>query len=186
MSDPETPAFQVVDRRASAQASAQPTEAFPADTSSPNVGTSPAAPVYDASVGSANAAPSPDSMPGSTADTGLTATEQFEQDINSGDDIEMPDPAALLPYVAMQMDVRGLAGTMLGVFDAQAWRALGLVANPMTGQTEKNLPDAQLAIDCVQFLLGKMESALDDTSRREMHRRLNDLRMNYLAKVREG
>ncbi len=182
MSDPETPAFQVVDRRASAQASAQSTEASSADTSSPDTGTSPAAPVQDASVSHANTA----SAPGSTEDTGLSATEQFEQDIHSGDDIEMPDPAALLPYVAMQMDVRGLAGTMLGVFDAQAWRALGLVANPVTGQTEKNLPDAQLAIDCVQFLLGKMESALDDTSRREMHRRLNDLRMNYLAKVREG
>ncbi len=186
MSDPETPAFQVVDRRASAQATAQSTEAVPADTSAPDADTNPAVPMQDASDRHAAGISSSDSTSASTKDAGLTATEQFEQDIHSGDDIEMPDPAALLPYVAMQMDVRSLAGTLLGVFDAQAWRALGLVASPVTGQTEKNLPDAQLAIDCVQFLLGKMESALDDTSRREMHRRLNDLRMNYLAKVREG
>ena len=63
---------------------------------------------------------------------------------------------------------------------------MGLIANPVTGESEKNLPEAQIAIDCVQFLFGKVENDLGAEERREMQRRLNDLRMNYLAKVREG
>jgi len=98
----------------------------------------------------------------------------------------VPDPAAFLAYVTMQMDVRSLASALLSVFDGQAWRAMGLVADPMTGQTKKNMPDAQIAIDCVQFLLGKVENELPEPERREMQRRLNDLRMNYVMKLRES
>ena len=114
-------------------------------------------------------------------DTTISPDEEF-----SGAGNAMPDPAALLSYVTMQMDVKTLTSALLGIFAGQAWRAMGLVADPVTGQTEKNMPDAQIAIDCVQFLLGKVENDLAEPERREVQRRLNDMRMNYVMKLREG
>lgn len=97
-----------------------------------------------------------------------------------------PNPAMLLSFAALQMDLPSLMRTLTAVFDGHAWRALGLIADPATGETNKDLPAAQRAIDCVQFLLGKLDAELSDAERRELQRRLNDLRMNYLAKLREG
>ncbi|HLI49346.1 MAG TPA: DUF1844 domain-containing protein [Chthonomonas sp.] len=96
----------------------------------------------------------------------------------------MPSPEVLLPLVALQMEVKQLALALVGVFDAHAWRALGLHANPKTGQIEENLPAAQLAIDCMQFLVSKMESDLPEPELRELRRRLTDLRLNYAARAK--
>ena len=101
------------------------------------------------------------------------------------DEPEMPDPALLLSMIGMQMDTRMLATALIAIFDGHAWRGLGLIANPMTGEVRKDLPSAQLAIDTVAFLLGKIESSLPDSERRDAQRRLSDLRMNYLNKLRE-
>lgn len=194
MTDPDSPAFHVVDRRRSAQ-SENPTAAestlaepalssgsdadVPADTSSTNLNTNPAL----SEDGQATAATSATSAAGETPFDSSGEADNGERGDN---EMSMPDPGALLAYVAMQMDVKTLATTLLGIFSGQAWRAMGLVANPVTGQTEKNLPEAQIAIDCVQFLLGKLDADLNAEERREMQRRLNDLRVNYLAKMREN
>ena len=185
MTDPETPSFpsfNVVDRRSAAQTapnaatenSAHSAEDVPADTSSPIGNENPAAPTQ---------APEPNA---STEYDSSGASETDASEMEGGAGMPMPDPGALLAYVAMQMDVKGLASALLGVFSGHAWRAMGLIANPVTGESEKNLPDAQIAIDCMQFLLSKVENDLDAADRREIQRRLNDLRMNYLAKMREG
>ena len=194
MTDPDKPDFQVVDRRRSAQSTestaaestaSEPLSSgsgvdVPADTSSTNAGLNPAA---NQDAETAQTAFTDSSSPSETP----SAFSEAEAGSESGEDaMPMPDPGALLAYVAMQMNVKTLAIALLGIFSGQAWRAMGLVANPVTGQTEKNLPDAQVAIDCVQFLLGKLDTDLNDEDRREMQRRLNDLRVNYLAKMREN
>lgn len=97
-----------------------------------------------------------------------------------------PNPAMLLSYAAMQMETRDLAVALLAVFDGHAWRGMGLIADPLTGEARKDLPSAQLAIDSVTFLLSKVEGHLADDERREAQRRLNDLRLNYLNKLRES
>lgn len=96
----------------------------------------------------------------------------------------MPSPEMLLPLIALQMEVKQLALALVGIFDAHAWRALGLHANPKTGQAEENLPAAQLAIDCMQFLLSKVERDLPEQELRELRRRLTDLRLNYAARAK--
>lgn len=96
-----------------------------------------------------------------------------------------PDPVLLLSLAAVHMDVFAFAQSLLGVFDAYAWQAMGLIAHPITQETRRDLPAAQMAIDCVQFLISKIESRLSEPDRRELSRRLNDLRMNYLTKQQE-
>ncbi len=112
----------------------------------------------------------------------LSEDDLSDHDHSHGD---LPDPATLFSYVAMQMDTAALAMALTAVFDGHAWRALGLVADPRTGTAQKDLPSAQLAIDIVAFCLSKVEGALSESERRDANRRLTDLRMNYLAKLRE-
>lgn len=124
----------------------------------------------------------PDSTELETDTASLQEDSAEEHDHSHGD---FPDPAVLFSYVAMQMDTSALVQALTAVFDGHAWRSLGLIADPRTGTTQKDLPSAQLAIDVVQFCLSKVEGSLSEAERRDANRRLNDLRMNYLAKMRE-
>lgn len=178
MAEDETPGFTVVDKRHSTQAA----QAQPATDASASPSTSSDIHETDSSAqtrsASEKAPPSGASSP--PPPTGEAAPEQAP----SGESF-LPDPATLVVLGAMQMDIRSLVETLLAVFDGHAWRALGLLANPQTGEVQTDLPSAQLAIDCVQFLLSKIENSLPYAERREAQRRLTDLRMNYLAKRNE-
>ena len=61
-----------------------------------------------------------------------------------------------------------------------AWVALGLVADPATGQVEKDLESARAAIDGVAFLVEKIEPSLDENTRREVKRVVSDLQINFV------
>ncbi|HEV2474100.1 MAG TPA: DUF1844 domain-containing protein [Chthonomonadales bacterium] len=123
------------------------------------------------------------------AETGVSpeqsaAPEQSEAQEEEQTAREAPraDPAMLLAMAAMQIDAGTLAHVMMGVFDGKAWQAMGLVADPLTGEAKIDLKAAHLAIDSVQFFLGKVEDDLTSEEKRDARRRLNDLRMNFLSK----
>lgn len=129
----------------------------------------------------------------SAPDDAAESPNVSETESSAGDEADssqgspfLPDPAMLLGMAGMQMEAKTFLFALLPIFDAHAWRAMGLVGHPLTGETKKDLPTAQMAIDCVQFVLGKIESELPDAERREAQRRLSDLRMNYVTKLREG
>ena len=114
-----------------------------------------------------------------------TTPEETADAPSLADDAEgvYPDPALLITVAAMQLDTRSLVRALLAVFDGHAWQGMGLVASARSGEPEADLPAAQLAIDCLAFLLNKAEADLDEGERREVQRRLNDLRVNYLARL---
>ena len=68
-------------------------------------------------------------------------------------------------------------------FDSPARHSLGLIADMQTGELNEDLDTAKVAIDAVQFCLSRAESTLDPVQYREMMRRLNDLRLTYVAKL---
>ena len=109
-----------------------------------------------------------------------------ENNSKNTESFPMPDMSALFGMIAMEMEPRALLAVLMSVFDGHAWRAMGFLADPKTGETHKDLPTAQLAIDTIQFILSKIESQMTEEEKRDSHRRLTDLRMNYLAKVREN
>jgi hypothetical protein len=94
----------------------------------------------------------------------------------------LADPGILLSLAAMQLEAKTLSTALIPIFDAYAWRAMGLIADPRTGESKLDLAAAQLAIDCIQFLLSKVENEMSEPERREAQRRLSDLRLNYVAK----
>jgi len=96
-----------------------------------------------------------------------------------------PDPSSLVAMAGMHLPTAQLIRVLLTVFDAHAWRSMGLVADH-SGEVNLDLPAAQTSIDCLAFLLGKIDSSLEATEKRDIQRRLMDLRMNFVAKSREG
>ena len=75
-----------------------------------------------------------------------------------------------------------LLTSFLSLMAMKAWEGMGLVANPMTGKTEKNLGDARLAIDAYAAILELLRPRVDDAARREMDNALTMLRVNFVDK----
>lgn len=185
MTDQEPPAFTVVDKRRAAQKKA---DSEPPSESAAEESTVSSTPEEDSSATTqtppTEGPSSEEKMQETTAGTDTSSRAESEQAPQEG--LPALDPIMLLSLAAMQLDVSTFAQSLLGVFDAYAWQSMGLVANPATGEAQKDLPAAQLAIDCLQFLLSKVDADLSEPERREVQRRLNDLRMNYVAKLRES
>ena len=113
------------------------------------------------------------------------AREAQDPEPDSPDDASFPDPSSLIAMAGMHMETARLLRVLVSVFDAHAWRSMGLVAD-YSGEVRKDMPSAQLAIDCMSFLLGKCEPTTEEGEKRDLQRRLTDLRMNYVAKLRDG
>ena len=100
-------------------------------------------------------------------------------------DDPLPNASSLVAMAAMHMETTELIHVLISVFHAHAWRSMGLVADH-SGEVRKDMASAQTAIDCLAFMLGKIEGTLEESEKRDVQRRLMDLRMNYVAKMREG
>ncbi len=125
--------------------------------------------------------------PDTTTDTD-TQTDDFQFSGDNGEESEprgLPDPGFLLNMAAVQMDASALSKALIPIFDQYAWSSMGFVADPVSGEIKVDLPAAQLSIDAVNLFLTRIQGSLPDLERRDLQRRLSDLRMNYLAKVKE-
>lgn len=71
----------------------------------------------------------------------------------------------------------------IDILNQGAWIAMGLVADPATQQIEKDLAGAREAIDAVAFLAERVQSQLDDSTRRELLGLVNDLRLNFVRQA---
>ncbi|MEP6754670.1 MAG: DUF1844 domain-containing protein [Chthonomonadales bacterium] len=61
-----------------------------------------------------------------------------------------------------------------------SWISMGLVADPATGEMKRDLEQARIAIDCVGYLALKVDSQLDDHTRRELKNLVSDLQINFV------
>ena len=67
------------------------------------------------------------------------------------------------------------------MFQIEGFTALGKIAHPMTGKTEKNLEQASFVIDLLAVLQEKTKGNLTDSEARLLDNALRDLRLNYVA-----
>lgn len=79
-----------------------------------------------------------------------------------------------------RLNVRDRLLMCIDILNQGAWISLGLISDPTTGQVEKDLPQAKVAIDSVAFLAGKVELELDEETRRELRNLVRDLQLNYV------
>ena len=134
-----------------------------------------------------HAAASDETEPDAAANAPESASPTTNAAAETASETGMPDvdPAFFLSYAAMQMDTRALAEALLAIMDSHAWRGLGLLSDARVGQTQQDLPSAQVAIDCFQALLEKIGPGMESEEMREAQRRLTDLKMNYLSRMQK-
>ena len=77
-------------------------------------------------------------------------------------------------------DAKGLVMTCLSLLAAKAWEAMGLVPSQQTKRIERNLDDAQLAIDAAAALADRLRPRVSDAERREIENLVANLRLNFV------
>ncbi len=77
----------------------------------------------------------------------------------------------------------GLAAYVTGLIASDAWQKMGLIADPSTGKTAKDMDQARFSIDCTAAIIAVIEqtpSSVPAELRRDLQRVLNDLRLNFI------
>ena len=116
--------------------------------------------------------------------------EETESEPSPGEPAESVDDSeeefdpegAGLPHLS----VRDRIFMSIDILHQGAWIAMGLRADPATGEVQQDLEEARIAIDCVTFLASKIEDVLDDATRRELKRIVSDLQMNYVNQTQRA
>ena len=68
------------------------------------------------------------------------------------------------------------------LFD-QTWIHLGMVPNPISGLTVKNLEEAHKLIDLLELIKDNTTEEFDEQTSKEIERLLADLKMNYMNQL---
>lgn len=77
-------------------------------------------------------------------------------------------------------DVRSVLALFLGELRNLAWLRMGLVANPVTHEIEKDLMQAKMAIDTVAFLASQLEPHVAPEERLPLKAMVSDLQVNFV------
>jgi len=93
---------------------------------------------------------------------------------------EAAQPGAEEQVPLEPVDVNAIVEYCISLLNAQAWQWMGLVKNPLTGQVERDLDQARVAIDCVEVLFKQIEPRVPETQARQFRQVLSDLRVNFV------
>jgi hypothetical protein len=69
----------------------------------------------------------------------------------------------------------------LSILADQAWRKMGLIADPRTNKVEKDMSQAKTAINCFQFMLKELETHLTEDEKNKLNNVLSDLQINFVT-----
>ena len=85
------------------------------------------------------------------------------------------------------LDLYYLLQFFITILSEKAWRYIGLRVNPLTGEIEKDFERAHAAIDCIIFLVDKLEPHLSEDETNRLRTLITNLQMNYarLVEVKE-
>jgi hypothetical protein len=116
------------------------------------------------------------------------------------------EPGGGMPYSTDEAPVEGFGGMggpaeydeqqipdvyaylleFLGLMRAQALLRMGLIANPATGKSERDLEQAQVAIDTAAFLAAQIEPVIAPEERLPLRAMISDLQINFVEQSRRG
>lgn len=83
-------------------------------------------------------------------------------------------------------DVYSILLLFLNEMRSLAWLRMGLVANPSTGQIERDLQQAKVAIDTAAFLASELEPVVAPEERLPLRALISDLQMNFVEQNKQG
>jgi len=77
------------------------------------------------------------------------------------------------------LDTYTLIAMFIGILTEQAWRHLGLRMDPKTQETKKDFERAALAIDCIEFMTGRLERVVPEDEVKRLKALVADLQINF-------
>ncbi|MCJ7632890.1 DUF1844 domain-containing protein [Candidatus Bathyarchaeota archaeon] len=78
------------------------------------------------------------------------------------------------------IDIYPLLGFFISLLNEQAWQYMGLRVRPATQKIEKDVSRARIAIDCIAFLIDKLEPQLSEQEKTKMRALLTNLQINFV------
>ncbi len=108
-------------------------------------------------------------------------TDQPQETAEAGagpDSESAPEPVSLA-----ELTIYDTLRFMTGLLMQQAWIHLGIRLAPGADELTQDLPQARLAIDTLELIVGKLQDHLDESERTELSTELTNLRMNYVQKA---
>ncbi|MFQ6125791.1 MAG: DUF1844 domain-containing protein [Candidatus Heimdallarchaeota archaeon] len=78
------------------------------------------------------------------------------------------------------LDTYTLLGLFINLLSVQAWRDMGLRTDPKTNEIKTDFERASVAIDCIRYLLDKLEPQLNQNERFRLKSLLTDLQVNFV------
>ena len=82
------------------------------------------------------------------------------------------------------LDIYQLLEVFVVLLSEQAWRYIGLHVDPRTNKIVKDLVKAHDAIDCIIFLVDKMEPHLLGPEKERLRNLITDLQLNYAEQMK--
>jgi hypothetical protein len=82
------------------------------------------------------------------------------------------------------LDIYQLLEVFVVLLSEQAWRYIGLHVDPHTNKIAKDLVKAHDAIDCIIYLVDKMEPHLADAEKEHLRNLITDLQLNYAEQMK--
>jgi hypothetical protein len=82
------------------------------------------------------------------------------------------------------LDIYQLLEVFVMLLSEQVWRFIGLRVDPRTNKLKKDLVKAHDAIDCIIFLVDKMEPHLADKEKQRLRNLITDLQLNYAEQMK--
>lgn len=104
-------------------------------------------------------------------------TDRYGEEDLLGAEDEVQD-AGQLP------DVFSVLALFMGELRNLAWLRMGLIANPGTGEIERDLPQAKVAIDTVAFLATQLEPLVAPEERLPLKALVSDLQVNFVEQTK--
>lgn len=87
------------------------------------------------------------------------------------------------PFNLPPVEIYTLLRSFVGMLEMQAWQWIGLVKNPSTGNIEKDLPQAKVAIDTISLLFSQLQGKIDAAEEKDLKELISNLQMNYVQQA---
>ena len=75
---------------------------------------------------------------------------------------------------------------LVGSFEIAAMQGMGKISNPVTNKTERNLEQAQFAIDVLDMIKEKMNGNLTEYESKYIDNTASQLKLNYLDELEKS
>lgn len=82
-------------------------------------------------------------------------------------------------------DIYSSIQMMIASLGQQAWVCMGMQANPMTGNIEKDLKQAKVAVDCVTAMTDIIKPHVAEQQKLELETLKQNLQLNLIQKIED-